>query len=89
MRVINFSTPNTLEELVQEIGRAGRNGENTQAMETKPPSLQNTWGKQKHLLYSRSFLFKDFLFYGNYTNTTACKWCDLYTLICKCNNCNK
>ena len=26
MRVINYGTPNTLEELVQEIGRAERNG---------------------------------------------------------------
>jgi len=32
MRVINYGTPNTLEELVQEMGRAGRNDNKAQAI---------------------------------------------------------
>ncbi|XP_065894572.1 ATP-dependent DNA helicase RecQ-like [Dysidea avara] len=32
VRVINYGTPNTLEELVQEMGRAGKNGNQAQAI---------------------------------------------------------
>ena len=92
LRVINFGTPNTLEELVQEVGRAGRNGENAQAIlyhkivGNKVTESAKAYGENKSEC-RRSLLFKDFLFYGNYTNTTPCKCCDLCALICKCNNC--
>ena len=32
IRIINYGTPNTLEELVQELGRAGRNGSPAEAI---------------------------------------------------------
>ena len=43
-RVVNFGTPNTLEELVQESGRAGRNGEPAESI-----LYPRTFGKKSHL----------------------------------------
>jgi len=48
-RVINYGSPRTLEELVQESGRGGRNGCQTEAvLYTKKDR-----GKEKHVCYER------------------------------------
>jgi len=79
LRVINYGTPNTLVELVQEIGR---NGENAQAIlyhriiGNNVAESAKQYGENKSVC-RRSLLFKDFLFYSNHTNITACKCCDL------------
>ena len=94
LRVINYGTPNTLEELVQEIGRAGRNGENAQAIlyhkiiGNNVTESAKKYGENKTVC-RRSLLFKDFLFYGNHANITACKCCDLCVLLCDCNDCKQ
>ena len=92
MRVINYGTSNTLKELVQEIGRAGRNGSQAEAILYHKLSGYKTkeskcYGENQTVCL-RSLLFKNFLFYDVQTNIVACRCCNLRTLLCTCKDCN-
>ena len=61
--VINYGTPNTLEELVQEMGRAGRNGDQSNAILYhkaigKISKQAKLYGENKSVC-RRELLFKD------------------------------
>ena len=92
--VIHYGTPCTLEELVQEMGRAGRNGNQAEAIlyhkvarkEITPTA--KAYGENQTVC-RRSLLFKDFLFSNTQrTNIKACKCCDLCAVLCNCPHCN-
>ena len=92
-RIVNWGLPNTLEELVQETGRAGRDGSPAEAI----LYFRNTGKKASKFvkeyaantsLCRRYLLFKDFMFCecGNET-VTPCRCCDLCTPMCNCIQC--
>ena len=94
-RVINYGTPGTLEELVQELGRAGRDGSEAEAVLYHKSSGKKITCDMK--VYGentsecrRKLLFKKFLFYeqSHCINITACKCCDLCSPLCNCVKCN-
>ena len=66
--IINYGTPSTLEELVQETGRAGRNGAQAEAIlyhkviGKKITDSPKQYGENQTTC-RRLLLFKDFLFY--------------------------
>ena len=95
-RVINWGAPNSLEELVQETGRAGRDGREVEAI------LYYGKGANKHISNAvknygvnqsrcrRTLLYKDFLFNDiDKHDIVACKCCDLCAPMCVCAKCKK
>lgn len=91
-RIINYGTPSTLEELVQELGRAGRNGCPAQAIlyhkvvGKKITKAAKAYGENQTMC-RRALLFKDFLF-SETAQVQACKCCDMCTPLCNCVECN-
>ncbi|XP_065908791.1 putative ATP-dependent DNA helicase Q1 [Dysidea avara] len=86
-RVINWEPPNLLEDLVQESGRAGRNGDPAEAiLYYRNPGKNITKEMQQYGLNTRtcrrSLLFKNFLF-GETLSTPikADQCCDLCALV--------
>jgi len=97
-RVINWGCPNTLEELVQETGRGGRNGCQTEAILYPTRFGKKVTTAMKNYLTNteicRTKLFETFLFSNaekkeQSTPIKACYCCDLCTTICSCNECEK
>ena len=95
-RVINWGVPNSLEELVQETGRADRNGSQSEAI------LYYGKGAHQHICNQvkqygenktncrRTLLFKNFLFSDlDKQSIVACKCCDLCTPLCVCVDCSR
>jgi len=95
-RIINWGAPTSLEELVQETGRAGRDGSAAEAI------LYYGKGANKHISNAvkhygenqaecrRTLLFKDFLFSDvSKQDVVACRCCDLCAAVCNCAKCNK
>lgn len=95
-RIINYGTPGTLEELVQELGRAGRDESEAEAIlypkivGKKVTNSVKEYGENKSIC-RRKLLFKNFLFYkhAQTSNVTACKCCDLCTPLCNCVTCKE
>ena len=78
MRVIHYGTPCTLEELVQEMGRAGRNGNQAEdilyhkVFKKKLTVTAKAYGENQTVC-RRELLFKDFLFSNTLTmNIVTC-----------------
>jgi len=92
-RIINWGLPPILEDLVQQTGRAGRNGLPAEAI----LYCRNSCGKvskgitefvKNNTLCQRYLLFKDFVYSEEKQNITACQCCDLCTPMCTCLECN-
>lgn len=93
-RVINWDVPRSLEELVQESGRAGRDGGDSEAVLYFDKAVSRHASKamknyvENTSMCRRKFLFKEFLFVDiQRENLTACTCCDLCTLLCNCQKC--
>ena len=91
-RVINYSTPSTLEELVQESGQAGRDGREAcsilyhKTVKGITPVVK-MYGENQSVC-CRTLLFKNFLFSDiGSASPEACKCCDLCMLLCNCSIC--
>lgn len=95
-KVIHYGTPGTIEEYVQETGRAGRDGEPAKAclFYGNPPKditpQMKSYGTNTTQC-RRSQLFKSFLFY-NHTDTdreisSKCQCCDNCAEMCECMDC--
>jgi len=93
-RIINWGAPNSLEELVQETGRAGRNSNEAEAIlyygkgaiTHISKSVKNYGENLSHC--RRTLLFKDFLFSDvEKSDIIACRCCDLCAALCVCANC--
>ena len=90
--VINWSLPPTLEDLVQQTGRAGRNGQPAEAILYSRNSSNKVSKPMKDYaenttLCRRYLLFKDFLYSNQKEDITACQCCDLCTPMCTCLKC--
>ena len=95
-RVIHYGTPGTIEEYVQETGRAGRDGEPAKVclFYGNPPkdiiAQMKSYGTNT-VQCRRSQLFKNFLFY-NHTDadkevSPKCQCCDNCATNCECADC--
>ena len=91
-RVINWGSPSTLEELVQESGRAGRDGRQAIAVlyprrvGRKVPKEVKEY-QENTTMCRRRKLFQSFLFTAEGALIKACACCDLCTKICACDKC--
>lgn len=94
-RIINWGAPTTLEELVQETGRAGRDESEAEAIlyygqgANKYISKEMKVYRENQAERRRTLLFKDFLFSDIAKQAVlACRCCDLCALMCNCVKCN-
>lgn len=90
-RVINWGLPSTLEDLVQEMGRAGRDGSQAEAIlyvrdTGKSVSKAVKEYAENKSVCRRSLLYRDFLFSGR-EKIISCKCCDLCMSMCNCSEC--
>lgn len=79
--IVHFGVPGTIEQYIQEVGRAGRDGEPSTAL-----LLYGSPGKhvehnmkrygENNMKCRRQFLYKDFLFY-DHTDQTESNCCDI------------
>lgn len=91
-RVINFGAPNTTEELVQQSGRAGRDGSNAEAiLYYKKVGKHTTAAMEQYGTNKtecrRRVLLSNLLFCHNTTPVKACRCCDLCETMCNCDDC--
>ena len=91
-RIINYGTPSTLEELVQELGRAGRDGSPAEAIlyhkvvGKKITDAATAYGTNQTVC-RQSLLFKEFLF-SKISEVHACRCCDICEPLCNCEKCH-
>jgi len=93
-RIINLGSPTTLEELVQESGRAGRNGMSAVAI-LYPKKIGRMKLSAETKVYQdnnkecrRTLLFKNFMFSDiKEQPLKACLCCDLCARMCQCEQC--
>ena len=92
-RIIHWGAPNTLEDLVQESGRAGRDGRLSQAIlyhkivREKVSKPVREYGKNQ-IVCRRTLLFKKFLFNEKKKGLIkACNCCDICEPLCVCSRC--
>jgi len=93
-RVIHWGAPNTLEDLVQESGRGGRDGRSSQAIlyykvvGRKVRKSIRAYGENR-LVCRRTLLFKNFLFNDMKKGLIkACRCCDICEPLCVCSRCS-
>ena len=93
-RVVNYGSPRTLEELVQESGRAGRDGRQAEAVlyprkigKKASTSAMEEYEKNNEQC-QRKKLFKEFLFSSEHNQLVkACECCDFCAHLCFCDKC--
>ena len=91
-RVINLGTPNIIEELVQQTGRAGRDGSNADAIlyfrkvGRYTSKCIDEYGKNEARC-RRSLLLSNFMFCEKKNPMRACRCCDLCAKLCNGINC--
>ena len=95
-RIINWGSPNTLEELVQETGRGGRDGRQVEViLYAKMIGKKITTAMREYQdnikECRRRKLFRHFLFVqpGELLPLKACCCCDLCSKLCQCEGCVK
>ncbi|XP_065884181.1 ATP-dependent DNA helicase RecQ-like isoform X2 [Dysidea avara] len=91
-RIIHWGSPNTLEELAQQTGRAGRDGSHSEAILYKKSGKHTSRAMKTYVgnvsVCRRKLLFQGFLFGSdNSCSITACRCCDLCAPLCNCHNC--
>jgi len=95
-RVVNWGCPNTLEELVQETGRGGRDGRRVEAIlyptrfgKNVSKEMRNYVGNTR--ICRKRKLFQTFLFNDMKQDAAemmkACQCCDLCAKLCSCIDC--
>lgn len=90
--VIHWGPPHTVEEYVQEAGRAGRNEEQCCAtlVYNKPRGAISAEMKlygQNTTICRRELLYKYFLFHTGTQLNPLCLCCDVCSLVCNCPSC--
>jgi len=92
-RIINWGAPCTLEELLQETGRAGRNGAPSEAILYSFNVGGNTSKVMKEYLDNvnlcrRQLLLSNFMFCEDTVDLKYCRCCDACSASCDCTDCN-
>ena len=91
-RVINWGAPNTIEELVQQTGRAGRDGSEAEAIlyfrkvGRYTAKCIDEYGKNE-VKCRWLLLLSNFMFCNKTNPIKACRCCDLCAKLCHCSNC--
>ena len=91
-RIINWGAPNTIEELVQQTGRAGRDGRAADGIlysrkQGKFTSkIMEEYGKNETKC-RRILLLSNFMFCDSKTPIKACRCCDICAKLCNCTDC--
>lgn len=93
-RVINWGAPSTLEELIQESGRAGRDGRQSETILYVRSAGKHATKDMKQYVENSSMcrrllLYKNFLFNKEKQSRIVkpCKCCDLCRPLCNCDEC--
>ena len=91
-RIINWGAPCTLEELLQETGRAGRNGAPSEAiLYSFNVGKNNTKAMKEYLvnasLCRRQLLLSTFMFCEDTVALKYCRCCDICSILCDCSDC--
>ena len=93
-RVYHWGPPNDLDTYVQESGRAGRDGQQSEAILLYGRMREHTSDKMQQYAITqkcrRVTLFKDFLL-GEQVDSISpgCKCCDVCTISCQCISCKQ
>ena len=93
-RVINWGPPPTLEDLLQQSGRAGRDGTQSEAILCYVKPGQNTSSAmQKYgtnqVMCRRELLYRDLLFSASNSKVQPCLCCDVCESSCTCTQCKQ
>ena len=91
-KIIHWGPPSTLEQYVQESGRAGRDNLPSDACILYGSPGRHVDGSIKQYAENqekcrRELLFKNFLFSSNLSKVPGCKCCDICSRSCKCTEC--
>ena len=93
-KIIHWGVPSTLEEYVQETGRAGRDRESSIATLYAGKGGKHASAKVKNYMSNtdkcrRRLLFQEFLLYAESSiKVKGCKCCDACQQSCTCETCN-
>ena len=93
MRIVHWGAPSTVEEYIQETGRAARIGDPAAAILYMSKVSRSLTGAMKKYIGNNSdcrskMLFKPFLMYSENSITRhGCKCCDICKKLCKCSLC--
>ena len=91
--IMHWGVPSTIEEYVQETGRAGRDGEYAEAILYEGKVSKNCTKIMKNYVSNsnicrRKLIFKIFLCYCERDMCiTNCKCCDICAKLCSCDKC--
>jgi len=88
-KIIHWGAPSELEQYVQEIGRAGRDGMKSEAILMYGQSNKYVKQSMKNYLENklkcrRSMLYSPFLMYEHNKDYIKCECCDICALSCDC-----
>lgn len=92
-RIIHWGLASSLEDYVQETGRAGRDGSASEAILYQGRGLRHASQQIKNYALNRTicrrkFLFRNFLMYSEKDiKVVGCKCCDICFRVCTCLNC--
>ena len=91
-QVIHYGTPSVPEQYVQEIGRAGRQGQQSTAilLSGKSRHVEDTMRKyvENTKECRRKLLYQHFIDYTYEQEPQLCMCCDVCASKCKCNSCS-
>ena len=94
-RIVHWGLPSNIEEYVQEIGRAGRDGKDAQAVLYKGKIGHHANASMKMYASNTTYCRRKTLFQGflefnerNLGQIDQCKCCDICANSCKCSICS-
>ena len=92
-QIIHYGTPSATEQYVQEIGRAGRQGQNSKAilLTGKSQHVEDVMKKYVENTQEccRKMLYQHFIDYAYEQEPLLCLCCDICAANCKCNSCRR